>query len=107
MYAIDYSLYTGAVAADRNLHTTAGYAGAAAFGIAVALALPLSRNYQILATPLLAVTAAVMLLGNATGVLAALYILTTTTRYLTRATQLALSKPGTGRPHSTRQTSPA
>src|SRR6266545_49024 len=67
------------------------FLGAAVYGVAAALALPIPLGYQILATPLLATAATILSIGHATSALAALYIATTTARLLTRATQLALS----------------
>ncbi len=94
IYLIQYS-YTGATAAEQSLHTTAGYLGAALFGIAAAHALPIPAPYQILTAIPLALTTAVLVTGAATTTLAALYVLTTTIRPLTRATQLALSSKST------------
>ncbi len=96
-YLIQYS-HTAATAAEQSLHATAGYLGAALFGIAAAHALPIPAPYQILTAIPLALTAAILVTGNATTTLAALYTLTTTTRLLTRATQLALASNSTPTP---------
>src|SRR6266545_1402546 len=100
IYLIQYS-HTAATAAEQSLHATAGYLGAALFGIAAAHALPIPLPYQILTAIPLALTAAILVTGNATTTLAALYTLTTTTRLLTRATQLALASNSTPTPSAT------
>src|SRR6266545_9345 len=90
IYLIQHS-YTATTADPLGLHVTGAYLGAAVYGVAAALALPIPLGYQILATPLLATAATILSIGHATSALAALYIATTTARLLTRATQLALS----------------
>ena len=73
----------------RGAHGAAGEIGFMPF--ATALTLPVPLAYQVLAAAPLALTAAILTTGHATGTLAALYTLTVTGHHLTRATQLALT----------------
>ena len=90
MWLIQFG-YTNTDPATAGLRVPGMYLGAALTGIAIALTLPISRGYQVLAAAPLALTAAILTTGHATGTLAALYTLTVTGHYLTRAAQLALT----------------
>ncbi|HYS36160.1 MAG TPA: hypothetical protein VEO01_11065, partial [Pseudonocardiaceae bacterium] len=90
MWLIQFG-YTTTDPATAGLRVPGMYLGAALVGIAIAFTLPIPRGYQVLAAAPLALTAAVLTTGHATGTLAALYTLAVTGHHLTRATQLALT----------------
>jgi len=99
MYLIQYG-HTNTNPTTESLTIPATYLGAALLGAATALALPGPLHYRVLAAAPLALTAAVLATGNATGTLATLYALATTARWLTRTGQL-LHSPRTPRPQPT------
>jgi hypothetical protein len=73
----------------KDLAIPALYLGAAILGIGTALTLPLATGYQIIAAPPLALAAAILATGNATGTLGTLYALAAATRWSTRLAQMA------------------
>src|SRR5207248_1334373 len=90
MWLIQFG-YTNTAPGTAALRVPGIYLGAALLATATALTLPVPLAYQVLATAPLALTAAILTTGHATGTLAALYTLTVTGHHLTRATQLALT----------------